>query len=306
MLKFLPAPLLGVLMFTLMAANTAFFSLAIILLSPLRLFIPLQSVRDTVANLMMALADAWCFVNNRLLYRLLPHIGWDINYPPGLHRHGWYMVCANHQSWVDIMVLFYVFAYRIPFLKYFLKQELIWIPLVGLALQAMDFPFMKRYSRETLQKHPELKGKDVETTRRVCAKYKHTPVSVINFLEGTRITPKKYAEQQSPYRHLLKPKAGGLAFVLSALGPQMDQMLDVTIHYPDGIPTFWDFTSGRMRRVVVHIEPREIPAEFFGKDYENDAAFRAEFQAWVGDLWEQKDQLLDQLKTESASTLPHV
>jgi 1-acyl-sn-glycerol-3-phosphate acyltransferase len=41
-------------------------------------------------------------------------------------------------------VLQRIFHGRIPFLKFFLKQELIWVPVIGLAWWALDFPFMKR------------------------------------------------------------------------------------------------------------------------------------------------------------------
>jgi hypothetical protein len=50
----------------------------------------------------------------------------------------------------------------------------------------------------------------------------------MNFVEGTRFTPAKHAAQQSPYKHLLKPKAGGLALALHVLGDRFDSLLDVT------------------------------------------------------------------------------
>ena len=119
----------------------------------------------------------------------------------GLARHEWYLMTSNHQSWADILVLQKVTNRRVPSLKFFLKQELIWVPLLGLAWWALDFPFMKRYSRAQLEKRPELKGKDMETTRKACEKYAHYPVSVMNFFEGTRFTEEKHRQQNSPYRH---------------------------------------------------------------------------------------------------------
>jgi 1-acyl-sn-glycerol-3-phosphate acyltransferase len=299
MLGFLPPPLLGVLVFTLMILNTILASCLIILSLPLRLLPGTLGSRH-VPSLMMWFAQNWATIHNRCIYRLLPRIEWDIDYPPGLDRKGWYMISANHQSWVDIMVLYYVFNRRIPFLKYFLKQDLLWIPFLGAALWCMDFPFMKRYSKQLLERRPELKGKDMETTRRSCARFEHTPVSIINFLEGTRSSPAKRAQQHSPYRHLLKPKAGGIAFVLSALGERMHCLLDVTIIYPGGIPSFWQFASGRVRRIEVRITVREIPADCFSHDYETDVAFRESFQTWVAGIWAEKDLLLDQ--TTSSDT----
>lgn len=296
MLSFLPAPLIALFIATGIILNTAFFATLIIICMPLRFLMPTHGLRAAVTALLVGYATTWGHINNHVLLRLLPRIEWDIRLPEDLSRKNWYFVIANHQSWVDIVVLFYVFNGRIPFLKYFLKQELIWIPFLGAGVYALDFPFMKRYSKATLEKHPELKGKDIETTRRSCEKFRYTPTSVMNFLEGTRFTQKKHDQQQSPYQHLLKPKAGGMAFTLSALGEQMHALLDTTIVYPDGVPTFGDFLSGRLRRVVVQVHYREMPSEAFHADYETDAAFRARFQQWTGELWAEKDANITRLK----------
>ena len=303
MLAFLPAPLIAFFFLLLLVASTVVFASLILVVMPLRFLMPTHGLRAAITTLLIVFANTWCEINNRVLLRLLPRIEWDIERPAGLSRSKWYFVLSNHQSWVDIMVLFYTFSGTcsgpIPFLKYFLKQELIWLPFLGQAMYALDYPFMKRYSKEKLEKHPELKGKDVETTRKSCEKFRHTPVSVMNFLEGTRFTPAKHAQQQSPYRHLLKPKAGGMAFTLSALGSRMHCLLDVTIVYPAGIPTFMDFACGRVRRIIVRVHQREIPAEAFTHDYENDPAFRERFQAWTAMLWSEKDAEISRLLGET-------
>jgi 1-acyl-sn-glycerol-3-phosphate acyltransferase len=204
-------------------------------------------------------------------------------------------VTSNHQSWVDIMVLQYVLNRRIRPLKFFLKQELIWVPVIGLAWWALGFPFMKRYSKAYLEKHPEKKGKDLETTRKTCAKFRDNPVGIFNFAEGTRFTPGKHAQQKSPFRYLLKPKAGGIAFVLDAMGEQLQSLVNVTIHYPGGRPGYWDLLCGNVKDVVVHFEEVQIPAEFIGKNYEQDGEYRLAFQGWINRLWEEKDALLEEL-----------
>ncbi|MFN3581034.1 MAG: acyltransferase, partial [Pseudomonas sp.] len=215
-----------------------------------------------------------------------------------LDYDGWYLVTSNHQTWVDILVLQHNLNRRMPMLKFFLKQELIWVPIIGLCWWALDFPFMKRYSKAYLAKHPEKAGQDVATTRKACEKFKTTPVAIFNFLEGTRLTPEKHAEQSSPYRYLLRPKSGGVAFVLDAMGQQLRSLVDITLHYPDGSPSFWQLMTGKVRKVVVHCKIRPIPPEFLGQDYQNDEAFRLAFQAWISGLWEEKDQLLAQLHQE--------
>ena len=136
---------------------------------------------------------------------------------------------------------------------------------------------------------------DIEATRRACAKFALAPTSVMNFAEGTRFTPAKHRSQRSPYRHLLKPKAGALALALGVLGDKFDALLDVTIVYPDGAPTFWQFLRGDMRRVVVHVRRTIIPPEFRQGNYAGDPRYRKSFQRWLQALWAEKDARIDGL-----------
>jgi 1-acyl-sn-glycerol-3-phosphate acyltransferase len=166
-----------------------------------------------------------------------------------------------------------------------------------LAWWALDYPFMKRYTKAFLARHPELKGKDLEITREACELFKRQPVTIVNYLEGTRFTQAKKAQQASPYRHLLKPKAGGVAFVLAAMGEQLDAVLDVTVVYPSArIPGFWDLISGRVPRVIVDIKTRELDPALWQGDYENDPVFRVYVQKWVNGLWEEKDARIAELR----------
>jgi 1-acyl-sn-glycerol-3-phosphate acyltransferase len=179
-------------------------------------------------------------------------------------------------------------------LKFFLKKELIWVPFLGLAWWALDFPFMKRYTKSFLKKHPHLKGKDLEITQKACKKFKTMPVSVMNFLEGTRFTLEKHHRQQSPFVHLLKPKAAGIAFVLAALGEQMHQMLNVTIAYPEGARNFWQFLCGNVKEIRVCVESLPINPELIG-DYYTNKKFRVTFQNHLNAMWAEKDALLSTL-----------
>lgn len=302
MLSLLPAPLRGVIIGTLLIASTVFSSLLILLLSPLKLLaLRLPALAPPVRRLLTAVQENWASNNGRL-YRLLPGLRWEVHGMETLRRDRWYFVMANHQAWLDILTSFHVLNRHIPPLKIFIKQELLYVPVVGLAVYALDYPFMKRYSKELLARKPQLRGKDLETTRAACAKYADYPVSVLSYIEGTRLTPAKHQASASPYRHLLKPKAAGPAFVLSALGERMDCVLDLTIAYPDGVPSFWDFCCGRVRRIVVDVRLRDIPPHFCHSSYENDAAYRAEFQQWIGNIWAEKDNTLDRLLTAAPSS----
>ena len=255
------------------------------------------AVQRTLRAGMHWIAESWIATNSFWMDLVRP-IRWDVQGLEQLDMQHSYLVTSNHQSWADILVLQYQFNRRMPFLKFFLKQELIWVPVIGLCWWALEFPFMKRFSKEYLARHPEKRGQDLLTTRRACQRYRSNPVSVFNFLEGTRFTPAKHAQQQSPFRHLLKPRAGGIAFVIDAMGEQLSALVDVTIHYPDGRPSFWDLLAGNIHRVVLRIDARPIPEPFLGHDYEQDDDYRLAFQQWVNRLWQDKDALLQQLHAE--------
>jgi 1-acyl-sn-glycerol-3-phosphate acyltransferase len=251
-----------------------------------------------------ACATAWITINN-LNQRVSSRTKWDVTGLDQLTRDDWYLVIANHQSWVDILVLQRVFNRKIPFLKFFLKKELIYVPILGLAWWALDFPFMRRYSKSFLAKNPHLKGKDMETTRKACEKFQTKPVSIMNFVEGTRFTQEKHDRQNSPFSHLLKPKAGGVAFVLSAMGSQLHKLIDVTIDYPGGVPSFWDFVSGKVRdiRVSIKVTPITDITEngYFNDNYFEDPQVRSQFQRWLNSRWQDKN---DQLESINATQKP--
>ena len=288
MLSFLPAVLRIPLVCLVAALNLVVHAVPLLLLALVKALVPVRGFRRAMSAVLVGLAESWIAVNGMLL-RGFTRTRLEIEGREGLKRDHWYLVVANHQSWVDILVLQDAFNRRIPFLKFFLKQQLIWVPLLGLAWWALDFPFMRRYSRELLERRPELRGKDTEATRKACAKFAHLPVSVMNFVEGTRFTPEKHAQQGSPYAHLLRPKAGGVAFVLESMGGILRAVVDVTIVYPAGRPTLVDLIADRVPNVRVHVRELPIPADLLGGDYENDAAFRERFQAWINALWAEKD-----------------
>lgn len=276
--------------------NTLVLTPPLILLSLTKFIIPLPFWRKLCDRMLNGIAGLWISINNWNI-QVTNAIRWDVTGLDSLDKHQWYMVVANHQSWVDILVLQKIFHRKIPFLKFFLKKELIWVPFLGLAWWALDFPFMKRYSTDFIKKNPQLKGKDLEITRKACEKFKHIPVSVMNFAEGTRFTPEKHQRQQSPYRHLLRPRAGGIAFVMAAMGDQMNRILNVTIAYPYGAKSFWDFLCGKVMEIKIRVESKPVSAELIG-DYFNDADFRAGFQEHLNRLWEEKDLQLHMMQKQ--------
>lgn len=294
MLHRLPPLLRGIIASLLLALNTLFWCWPLFALALLKLLLPFNSAQRALRFAMHWIAESWIAVNSFWM-RLVQPIDWDV---AGLEQldltHSW-MVTSNHQSWVDILALQYQFNRRLPLLKFFLKQELIWVPIIGLCWWALEFPFMKRYSKAYLEKHPEKQGQDLATTRKACERYKSNPVSVFNFLEGTRFTAEKHQQQESPFEHLLRPKAGGIAFVLDAMGEQLQGLVNVTLYYPAGRPKLWDLLSGNIKRIVMRVEVLPIPEQFIGQSYDQNPAYRAEFQGWVNQLWQAKDQQLTEI-----------
>lgn len=291
--------LTGCFVTTLLLLNT------LILIGPLMVFALLKLIapgrfRDHASWAVMWIAETWAEID-KLIFALCIPTRWEIRGADRLRRDTSYLVVSNHQSWVDIPALVQALNRRTPFFKFFLKKELIWVPFLGLAWWALDYPFMKRYSKAFLAKHPELKGQDLKITQQACQLFKRQPVTVVNYLEGTRLTHAKREQQQSPFRHLLKPKAGGVAFVLAAMGEQLDAMLDVTVVYPQAqTPGFWDLLSGKVPRVIVDIRTRELDPALWQGDYENDPVFRQTVQNWVNQLWIDKDARIAALRDASA------
>ncbi|MDF2463953.1 MAG: acyltransferase [Ramlibacter sp.] len=294
MLGFLPPVLRGAIAFLLLAINTLFWCTLLFAFALVKLALPFQPVRKRIDPILNGIATLWVACNSGWM-RLTQNTRWDVQGIEGLPYEGWYLVNCNHQSWVDIFVLQHLLNRRIPMLKFFLKQQLIYVPVIGLAWWALDFPFMRRHGKAQLRKRPELRQQDTEATRRACEKFALVPTSVMNFAEGTRFTPAKHRAQASPYRHLLKPKAGALALALNAMGERFRSLVDVTIVYPAGRPTFWDFLCGRTPAITVRARQLPIPVEFCAGDYAGDPAFRSRFQRWLDQLWHEKDVQIEAL-----------
>ena len=278
----------------LIVINTLAHALPLLTVAVLKVVLPFQQARRACNPALTGLGESWIAVNSAMIDGFT-RTRFNVSEDAVLQRNGHYLVLANHQSWVDILVLQKVFNRRIPFLRFFLKRQLFWVPVLGLVWWALDFPFMGRYTRKQIEKHPELGKRDMDTVRRACEKFRAIPVAVMNFVEGTRFTPEKHAAQSSPYRRLLKPKSGGVAFVIDAMGDSLHAILDVTIAYPGGRPSLLDLIGGRIPEVRVAIHERPIPEAMIGGDYQEDRAFRTCFQQWMNGVWEDKDAAVARL-----------
>lgn len=228
---------------------------------------------------------------DKLIFETMLDTKWRFTGLEDLRRDGHYLVISNHLSWIDIFAAFFAFR-RGPFIRFFIKQVLIWFPIAGQACWALEFPFMRRYTPEYLARHPEKRGADLETTRLACQRYRTIPVTILNYAEGTRYTKEKHARQQSPYRYLLKPRVGGIGFVLASMAGQLDAVYDMTVIYPGGDVNFWEFVCNRVPWVEVRIRRLDVPREFCSDAITEPGEMRDRFKAWMEELWRQKDQTI--------------
>ena len=243
------------------------------------------------------IAKHWINSNNAVIDTVLPHRDWRITMPDDLDENKQYLLICNHQSWVDTSIVQYVSQDKLPLTRFFTKHDLIYIPVVGQAFYFLDFPMMRRHTKEAIAKNPALKGRDIAEAKRACELLKDKPFTLLNYLEGTRFTAQKKAKQQSPYQHLLKPRAGGLSLAIRTLGNQVDGILDMTIVYPDGAPSYADLWKGDVQRLGVDIRRVQMPVELYSAiqqdGYQKDETTKRAMFVWLDKIWQEKDILIE-------------
>lgn len=277
----LPNWFVGLFASVLLFANTVLWGLLILLFGLLKLVL---NVRMVTLLLNWSYRN-WCQGNAMALNLGCERI--EVNIGDNVSNQGWYLLISNHLSWLDIVVLSALG--KLPAPKFFLKDELKYVPIIGSGAWALGMPFMKRATKAQIAKNPKLKGMDVARTKASCIAFKDSPTTIINFVEGTRFTKTKHVKQGSPFRHLLKPKAGGVAFALEVLSEQLDGLLNTSLIYdtPDS-HIFRSFMLGRLKGIVVDIELHDMKTIPQG-NYQEDKAYRIKFQQFMNTLWQEKD-----------------
>ena len=240
----------------------------------------------------------WWTANNKRMLRwfgiIEPTIVWQDE--AEMSRENWYLVICNHQSWTDIVLLQSFLYGNIPPLKFFTKEQLIWVPFIGAAMKVLGFPYVKRVTKDQIRANPELRHADRDNTLAACEGFKNHPTTVLNFVEGTRRTAEKLNRQNGEYKHLLRPKIGGLGYVIEGMDDYLSELLDVTIIYPSGVPTFWEFLQGKCPNVIIEVTPHKIPHNIYQEDAANR---RAALAQWIKELWQRKDQHIDDVLNPS-------
>ncbi len=284
----------GVLGFVAVVINTLFWCLFLLTIAIFKLLIPMESWKRLCTKLIINIGEYWIYCNG-LWIQALHRPRWNVEGFEELDSSNWYLAVANHQSWADIFVLQNITNRKIPMLKFFMKHVLIWVPVIGLAWWALDMPFLKRYTKEEIQKNPDLRGKDIKAMEKSFERYSRYPVSIFSFAEGTRFTEEKKDNQLSQFEYLLNPKIGGIGLTLTTM-PYIKLLLDFTIHYEDERRSFWDFLCGRMSKADVRVRQINIPDNLLCKNYEDDPIFRENLKEWVYDIWSDKEKYLEEVR----------
>lgn len=288
--------IIGILSTALVVSNLIINSIPLFVMGLARVIVRLLGLKraeSRVASWMDVVIDSWVVIN-RFTFRVLGlarvEVTWEGD--TDLSKDRWYLVVSNHQSWTDIFMLQTELYDALPPLKFFTKRQLLYIPIFGQAMWALDFPYVRRMSRAQIEANPALLEVDRQAIRTACEKFKNHPTTALNFLEGTRFTQEKYDAQETPrFQHLLNPKTGGVTQVLAALSDRLDKLVDVTIDYPEGVPSFWEFMQGSCSKVTMHIHSLEIPAAII--DCSDEAQRRSAVGDWVEALWQEKDARLE-------------
>lgn len=280
----------GILSGTFVSAVTILVCIPLFIAAPIRMLLRGRA-KSAFSRHMDVIIDVWVG-SNRWMLRTLKittvNVTWEGAESLALDR--WYMVVSNHQSWSDILILQTTLFGHIPPLKFFTKQQLLWVPFLGQAMWVLGFPYVKRVTKSQVARNRNLRNTDKRSTLDACEGFKNHPTSVLNFLEGTRYTVDKHGKQNARFQHLLNPRIGGLGFVLDGLNDRLHKMLDITIIYPNGTPDFWQFLRGDCRQVEMLIQCREIPEPTL--HFENDREQRKSLGPWIDQLWQEKDKRL--------------
>src|SRR5690606_31627543 len=225
---------------------------------------------------------------NRAIFRLLgvTRLHRQRDGDAELSRDGWYLVVSNHQSWADILVLQNALWGRIPMLRFFAKRELIWVPVAGLAMWFLGFPYVRRFSAERIAADPRLAELDRQTTLAACERFREQPSAVLSFLEGSRFSDAKREARGGRFRNLLNPKLGGVSYVVDALKDRIHKVLDVTIVYGGEVPTFWELLQGRCRRVQVVVRCLDLPPAVRAAGSADEV--RERLRPWIEQIWQEK------------------
>ena len=265
--------------------STLTVSIVVIIFYPLHLLLPNFLRRLVYKHFLLNVIVVWSDFNYCIL-RLSTFGCWDMPPRPPRNMDKSFLILSNHQSWFDIVVITLLTRHRLPSFLFFMKHDLLWnLPLAGVMCWMLGFPMIKRPSRESMRKKPDLRDSIKRYTQEVCRRIKQSGKrAIIIFPEGTR-------------RRGATLKSAGCSTMINELGEDLGGVIDMTLHYSIKKPTFWALVCGKAK-ITVRYDIIEADAGLFG-DYHNDVEYKVRFQKWLSGLWESKTQLLHSLDSKN-------
>ena len=283
----------GCITFLLVLLNAIWVILIVTPLGLLRL-IPIKPFQILILKLNERLAELYLFFNSRI-QDLMHGADYRVEGMEKLKKDIWQFTTINHLSWADIFLFLYFTNTLQSVPRIFMKSQLWWLPLTWTANLGLAMPYVVRRSKEAIMANPELAKTDKQATLRACKVYELFPTNVAGFIEGTRIDKKKYDASNSKFKNLMPPKIGGMGYTLEVM-PYIDHLTDITLVYNSDKRGFWDFLCGDLRQASVTINTYKIPEELRGQDYSNNDELRAKLKAFLEEIWEEKDQIIEREK----------
>lgn len=196
---------------------------------------------------------------------------------------------ANHQQMADIPFLMMLARSkdRLGDMKWIVKKQIKYVPGVGWGMSFLDCVYVDRTwtaDRKRIM--------DTFATLRD----ERVPVWLMVFPEGTRIQPhklkaaQKYAQERGFFypRHVLIPRTKGFAAAVQGLRGHITAVYDVTMGYPGGVPSIWQYIQGFGKEAHLHV--RRYSMETLPESTED-------LSAWLVARYEEKDELLEKFYT---------
>jgi lysophosphatidic acid acyltransferase/lysophosphatidylinositol acyltransferase len=194
------------------------------------------------------------------------------------------LLLANHQSIIDPLIIL-ILARRLGglrYLKWFVKESLLYVPFLGWGLWFLDCVFLKRnwnQDEKSIASHFQkiLRLKD--------------PVWLVSFPEGTRKTErgllegKKFAEMngQKPFERVLFPRYKGFLGNMEGMGNRLEWIYDLTLVYFTPKLSWVQLFTGDLGRVKIVLE--KIPRQELPLDSKS-------LRLWLIDRFRKKDAIL--------------
>ncbi len=250
-------------------ANLSFWLIPLLTVSLLKILLPIPLVTKFCQRVLEFIYRSAVLVDSFWMTRV---IGIRINIIGQLPDHPSPIVVSNHQSWFDIPIIQHTVTSQGPILKFLIKRQLVWVPIIGWICYALNFPRLNRGQGDNARQ------KDFAAIKSASDTLSTERGALLIFAEGTRFTAAKHQAQASPYQHLLKPKPGGLKIALES-APADTPVVALSVVYRNQVTHFWRCLHGACPTIDVVINNYTV-------------ADVTDARTWLEARWREKDQLI--------------